>query len=272
MTTRAAIVTALLFVLSSAAARAEEPDATPTPGAEATPAAQATPQPEPQADPPEPPPAAAPASTAAPAASRPEPTRRRRIESPKWFSAELGGGALQLQGDVARAVYGDGYEPTFHSRIGVLFFSMLDLGVSADATQITARRLGANDGTRSAELTRLTLLPLSATALIRLDLFRNQPIVPYAGAGYSYLVWSERNPIEDEQVDGDKQGVTLLGGVQILLDWMEPSRAQDLDAWWGVNDTYLTLELSRTTYGDGDDVTGLDLGHLEARAAFLFEF
>ena len=247
-----------------------EPVATPDATPEATPSATPEPVATPAATP-------SPAATAEPAASptpqpAPEEPRPRWIESPKWFSAEMGMGALQLEGDVATQVYGDDYEPAVHGRVGVLLFSILDLGVSADFAQIEARRLGADNGGESAEITRMTLVPLTASAIVRLDFFPNQPIVPYAGAGYSYLVWSERNPIEDDQTDGDKQGVSMLGGVQILLDWMEPGRASDLDSWWGVNDTYLILEASRATYGDSDDVTGLDLGHIEGRAAFLFEF
>lgn len=295
---RLALSAALLAAFATRAlAQEPTPEATPTPAPMADPLDDATPTPEPwatatpSASPILPEPVATPDATpeatpepvASPAetpAAAPSPTPKpaqedappRWIESPKWFSAEMGMGALQLEGDVASEVYGDDYEPAVHSRVGFLLFSILDLGVSADFAQIEARRLGADNGGESAEITRLTLFPLTATAIVRLDFFPNQPIVPYAGAGYSYLVWSERNPIEDDQVDGDKQGVQMLGGVQILLDWMEPSRASDLDSWWGVNDTFLILEVSRTTYGDSNDVTGLDLGHLEGRAAFLFEF
>lgn len=303
---RLALSAALLAAFAtSALAQEPTPEATPTPAPMADPLDDATPTPtpepwatatpsaspilpEPVATPeatPEqtPDPAATPAATPSPVATpaaavspTPKPTPDeplpRWVESAKWFSAEMGMGALQLEGDVASEVYGDDYEPAVHGRVGVLLFSILDLGLSADFAQIEARRLGADNGGESAEITRLTLVPLTATAIVRLDFFPNQPIVPYAGAGYAYLVWSERNPIEDDQIDGDKQGISMLGGVQILLDWMEPSRASDLDSWWGVNDTFLVLEASRTTYGDSDDVTGLDLGHLEGRAAFLFEF
>lgn len=246
------------------------PDAMPTPEAtpEATPTPDATPA---VAATPEATPAATPAPSPSPAPARGDDAPRWK-GSPKWFSAELGAGGLQLEGGIATDVYDDRFEPAVHGRLGLLLFSIVDLGVSADFAQITGRRLGEGSGDASAEISRLTLVPLSANAILRLHIFPNQPLVPYAGAGYAYLVWSERNPIEDDQTDGDKSGVTLFGGVQILLDWLEPGRADDLDNWWGVNDTFLSLEVSRTTYGDSDDVTGLDLGHVEARASFLFEF
>jgi len=254
------------------------PEPSATPDASATP--EATPVVTPEATPwPTVTPIATPGATPSPAATpsvaekkEEENAAPRWTESPKWYSAQLGVGGLKLEGEIASEVYGDTYEPAFHGRLGVLLFSILDLGISADFAQITARRIGADTGGESAEISRLTLVPLSAQAVVRLDFFPNQPLVPYAGAGYAYLVWSERNPIEDDQTDGDKQGVVLLGGLQILLDWMEPGRAGDLDGWWGVNDTFLVLEASRSTYGDSDDVEGLDLGHVEGRVAFLFEF
>jgi opacity protein-like surface antigen len=273
-------------MLTGPIALAQSPmeDLAPTPTPAATPAPSPSPSPlftDPTPVEPTPTPAATATATATPAAAAsptPKPEPRWKTlppyprESGKWFSAELGGAGLQLEGDIASRVYGDDFEPAFHGRMGVLLFSILDLGLSVDATQISARRVGTGDGTDSAEISRLTLVPIAASAIARLDFFPNQPVVPYAGAGFGYLVWSERNPIEDEQVDGDKQGVVLMAGVQILLDWMEQPRADDLDNWWGVNDTYLALEVARTTYGDSDDQEGLDLGHISARASFLFEF
>ena len=256
---------ALLVVLAPLAALAQEPDVPPTPEPWATMTPMATPEATPEATPSATPdatpeatpvatPEATPEATATPVATpapSPSPTPSvaekketenapsRWRESPKWFSAQFGAGGLQLEGDIASGVYGDTYEPAVHGRLGVLLFSILDLGLSADFAQITGHRQGADTGGTSAEISRLTLLPLSAQAVLRLDFFPSQPIVPYGGAGYAYLVWSERNPIEDDQVDGDKQGVVLIGGVQILLDWMEQGRADDLDNWWGVNDTFL---------------------------------
>ncbi len=195
-------------------------------------------------------------------------------ETPKWFSAELGFGAATPFGNLVQEIYGDrGLHPMWHGRFGLLLFSVFDLGLSADFAQITGRRIGVLEGERSAEYSRLTLAPFTATAIARLDLLPHQPVVPYAGAGVGYLVWSERNPIEDEQVDGDKYGWTWLAGAQILLDELEPARADDLDGWWGVNDTYLTLEYSRVDYnrlGKGRD--GLNLNHWVVRASFLFEY
>ena len=199
--------------------------------------------------------------------------RTANAETPKWFSAEIGAGGMQMTGTAVKDVYGSKNEPAFHMRGGVLIKSILDIGCGGDFAQITGHRVGTVGGASSAETSRLTLGPMFGTALVRLDVLRNQWVVPYAGGGVAYLVWSERNPASNKQVDGDKYGWTAVGGLQILLDTFEPARAADVDSYSGINDTFLTLEISRTDYDRlGRGPTGLDLSHWTGRAAFLFEF
>lgn len=197
-----------------------------------------------------------------------------KSESPKWGSAELGGGSLTPTGSDVETVYGtDKREPVIHARAGVLLFSILDLGVAADGAQFNGHRVGTVGGQTSAEISRLTLIPISATGILRLDFFHHQPVVPFVGAGPAYVVWQERDPIDDKDVSGDKYGWTALGGLSISLRPLEPGRAADLDSWWGVNETFLNLEVSKTSYDRfGRGVDGLDLGHWSARASFMFEY
>ena len=198
---------------------------------------------------------------------------RAHAESPKWFSAELGGGGVQLISPTVRTVYGSRNQPAFHARVGVLVKSILDVGVGGDFTQITGKRVGVVSGGQSAEPSQLTLAPLYGTALLRLDFFHNQPIVPYGGGGIAYLVWGERDLYANKSITGDKYGWTAVGGLQILLDNFEPGRAADLDSWDGVNDTFLNLEVSRTEYDRlGKGQTGLELSHWTGRATIMFEF
>lgn len=194
-------------------------------------------------------------------------------ESSKWFSTELGGGGMRMTGQNVKTVYGTKDQPTFHMRAGVLIKSILDIGVGGDFTQVNGKRVGTVGGGTSAEPTQLTLGPMAGTALLRLDFFHNQPVVPYGGGGVAYMVWGERDRLAGKNITGDKYGWTAVGGLAILLDNFEPARAADLDSYSGVNDTFLTFEVSRTEYdrlGKGQE--GLDLAHWAARASFLFEF
>ena len=194
-------------------------------------------------------------------------------ESSKWFSAELGAGGVRMTGDNVKTVYGKKDQPVIHARAGVLIKSILDIGIGGDFTQITGKRVGTVGGGTSAEPTQLTLGPMTGTGLIRLDIFHNQPVVPYFGGGVSYLVWGERDRLGGKNITGDKYGWTGVGGLAILLDTFEPSRAADLDSYDGINDTFLTLEVSRTEYDRlGKGSQGLDLSHWSGRASILFEF
>ena len=127
-------------------------------------------------------------------------------ESSKWFSAELGAGGVRMTGDNVKTVYGKKDQPVIHARAGVLIKSILDIGIGGDFTQITGKRVGTVGGGTSAEPTQLTLGPMTGTGLIRLDIFHNQPVVPYLGGGISYLVWGERDRLGGKNITGDKYG------------------------------------------------------------------
>jgi len=210
-----------------------------------------------------------------PPAQPAEPTPAPPSESPRYGTFEIGGGALTPTGSDVQTIYGSGvHSAAFHMRGSWLPFErFVDLGLSADLTQMNGERTGLAGGGQSAEGTELTLAPFAATAALRLEVFRDQPLVPYGGAGLAYLIWGERDTFTGANVSGDKYGWTAFGGASVLLDWIEPGRARDLDGWYGINHTYLNLELAETRYDRlGKGVVGLDLSHWEARAAFMFLF
>lgn len=205
-------------------------------------------------------------------AEAPMPPARVIKDSPKWASFEVGGGVLQPTGSDVKAVYTDKQQAHFHVRGGVLLASILDVGIGADFAQISGHRVGLS-GATSAELTRLTLAPIDATGIVRLDFFHHQPLVPYGGAGIAYCLWQERDIVADHNVSGDKWGWTALGGLMINLGALAPNEQHDMDAWYGINDTFLTVEYQMHEYDRlGAGVEGLDLSHWDARASFLFEF
>lgn len=126
----------------------------------------------------------------------------------------------------------------------------LDAGlglVRKEGTQVVVDSLEASD-----DITKLTLLPLSLSATARLDLFDGQPIVPYGSFGLDYYLWRERlgelstdTMFDIDHVGGDKLGYHYALGANILLDWMEPDRADAVAARWGIHDSYLTVDWRR---------------------------
>ena len=109
------------------------------------------------------------------------------------------------------------------------------------------------------EKSGLQVFPLSLGVFYRLDypaLRWGVPLVPYAEATLRYIPYRFANSAAN--VKGGKRGYGFTGGVQLMLDFLEPSMARSLDSDLGVNHTYLFAEYTRTevnNFGKG----GLDL-------------
>ena len=84
----------------------------------------------------------------------------------------------------------------------------------------------------------------SSEQSLRLDMFEDQVLVPFATAGLDYWVWQEKwtNGTVEEQVSGGKMGYHYSFGGQILLDRFDEASASLLEVRRGVKDTYLSVE------------------------------
>ena len=102
----------------------------------------------------------------------------------------------------------------------------------------------------------LQAIPLSVNGVFRLDVFREQPLVPYVTAGGDYWLWRERWDVDREEGTTDQLGGGKLGyhwavGGEILLDIFDRERASRIEARRGVDDSYLTVEYRQQQVGDG---------------------
>lgn len=187
-------------------------------------------------------------------------------ESPKWATFQLGGGVYLPDNDLIKDVYGD-VNAAGDLRVSALLFSILDVGASVGFQQWSGHGVGTSDGSESDDLFRLTTIPITATALARIDILKEQPVVPYAGGGFVFVDYNERDVYADQTTRGNDTGVVAIGGLMILLDMLEPGRAADADRYWGVNDFYLDLQASRFIFDD----KGLDLSGWRFTANVMFE-
>lgn len=114
------------------------------------------------------------------------------------------------------------------------------------------------DGSASDESDRLTIIPLTAGATVRLDILREQPLVPYASAGVDYWMWRDKweDSTGDDTLTGGKYGWHYALGGQMLLDLFEPDRASAVQARAGIDDAYITVEWRNQVIGAYED--GLD--------------
>ena len=113
----------------------------------------------------------------------------------------------------------------------------------------------------------------------RLHFVDEQVLVPYASYGRDWIVWSEKTEISEgvmEGVSGVKYGWHWAAGLSIMLDIFDFSRASLLEATYGINDTYLTIEYREQTIdkgsrvSDGEDQLSFSGRMITATAEFDF--
>lgn len=105
--------------------------------------------------------------------------------------------------------------------------------------------LWGEDGSQAqAQADRLTAIPVTASVTARLDVLREQPIVPTATIGGDYWLWRERydDGTDKSQVGGGKMGWHYGFGAQLLLDVFDRKQASLVEARAGIRDSYLVGE------------------------------
>ena len=125
-------------------------------------------------------------------------------------------------------------------------------------------------GQQTIEQQKIKLFPLQAYFIYRLILDEDQLFVPYAGGGYSQFFYQQSLEGE-ETVKGSQAGYHVRMGLQLLLDWFDPSAANSFDLDLGVKNSYLALEAQYSRVDDfGSDPA--DLGGWSYLGSLLFEF
>lgn len=161
-------------------------------------------------------------------------------------------------------------------------------GTAAVALQVgyfreTANAFELGTDKRSADETSLTLIPTALSLVYRFDVAARRwgiPLVPYAKAGLSYTMWtisdSNGNVARADMTSGRGRGGTpgwqAAAGLSLMLDFLDPGSARELDSGSGVNHTYLFFELAHFAVdGLGRD-KALNVGDSTWLAGLMFEF
>ncbi|MFO0724511.1 MAG: MXAN_2562 family outer membrane beta-barrel protein [Myxococcota bacterium] len=125
--------------------------------------------------------------------------------------------------------------------------------------QFVGRGYFKTSGTRSLDTSVLNLAPLELTLFYRFDWLSDKtgiPLVPYARGGLVYDLWWVTNgtgdiarvtgatAADDVIARGGKFGATGKVGVAILLNFLEPEAARNLNETTGIRGTYVFGELS----------------------------
>jgi hypothetical protein len=158
------------------------------------------------------------------------------------------------------------YQPLHHKYIG-----NLGIGLSGGFYRKMGKAL-KEDGTQSAQEIALMILPASADITYRMELWADQPVVPYAGAGLDYWYFSETKQGSSDSVSGAKKGWHWRAGGELLLDVFDERSAGALDSNWGINNTYIFGEYRSIKVNNFGSGTGFDFSDNTWFAGLLFEY
>ncbi len=192
-----------------------------------------------------------------------------RAESPRWGSFELQFGTYRPDVDSEFKGSATPFQDVFGSSRGWLVkgavsrslftgFGTLDAGLGLGFTQKTGRGLLAS-GAPSGDKTSLRIVPLSLGLTYRFDPFAAVvPLVPYGRVALERWHWWVTNGGGGTATlvgggpsgEGATNGWSAAAGVALLLDFLDPALAREMDRDTGINHTYLFLEAARYRVDD----------------------
>lgn len=215
-------------------------------------------------------------------------------ESPRSVMVEVHGGPFQPQVD-EQFTNATPYKDTFGDESMFMFGFHVDYQLWQDHGALAVGgglRIGWVDGnalnddnTASEDETALNLMPINASVTYRWDwaaIEHGIPLVPYVKAGLTYAFWWVTDGKDDtasvttdsgeaQSGSGGTVGWHAGGGIQLLLDALEPTMATSFDNEMGVNNSYIFFEFLYTELNDFGSSKSLNLGDAAFSLGLMFE-
>jgi hypothetical protein len=175
----------------------------------------------------------------------------RKIESPERFFLELKGGPYKLfSGEYYEDVFGGDSGPLFAAQLEGIVFRLprilyLTAGGGIGTMSFAAPAL-SESGDPTSEETTLRLIPITASATLRVDVLPRRlriPVIIAGRIGWRWTQW-DTNTGKVDDAAGWSIGPTFTGQLALDLDSFEPGGARALDEEWGINHTFLLAEIT----------------------------
>ena len=189
---------------------------------------------------------------------------RPRGESPERFDWQLHIGPYTpyVGSDAFSQIFGGDGGPMVAMELDghivrIPYVGVLGVGVRGGWARYRARACGMTpDGAldcdnRSDEREKFTLLPLSIMAILKVDVLAREfdfPLVITGKLGLDTIFWRSRRG-GDSQGSGRSLGLRWGVMFALELDFIEPRAARRLDEDWGINHSYLFMELYGSLMG-----------------------
>lgn len=211
-------------------------------------------------------------------------------ESPQEWAFELRFG--RYLPNVDDGVAGTPFESTFGNGnrylvgfevdwqlLRIPYFGSIGPGVGWGYTKMTARApLASGDGL-SEQDTSLTLMPMYAVGVARVDVFARElqiPVVPYGKLGFGYALWwagdGDGTARDDSGTLGRDASIgwQFALGAMLHLDPLDRASALEMDTDTGVNNSYIFVEWYYSDL-DGFDGSDMQVGTSTWMAGLAFE-
>jgi hypothetical protein len=204
--------------------------------------------------------------------------------SPRWGSVDLGFGQYTPEIDSeafpnsAAPVPPGPYELMFGKKPGWMFsatvsyslfarFGTWDIGFKTGYWEKSAPGLTSNPGSatgfsQTGANTALKIVPTSAVVTYRFDWpvdRYNIPIAPYGRFAFERYNWWITRGTGGTVEKGATMGWSAAGGLDLLIDWIDPQLAREFDHESGVNHTYLFFEVQTGKIDDFGSSKSWDL-------------
>lgn len=195
------------------------------------------------------------------------------LDRPNW-SLEIKGGYFYPEIDNWKTFYGQERTGHYAGSLAYKLFQQVEAGIELgyikDQGQGYAPLNSQLFGTQVLSgRAKYEVAPVNVFILFRGVFRETQWLVPYAGGGYTRMLY--RETIEGQgTVRGSVNGYHGRAGLQLLLDDIDTGAANNLYLDYGIYHTYLFVEMEMTKATVGS--SSLDLGGKSYLAGFLFEF
>lgn len=130
-------------------------------------------------------------------------------------------------------------------------------------------------GLPTTERTALKMVPTELSATWRADLIWerwNVPFVPYARLALQRYNWWITGPSGATTKSGATNGFSYGGGLGLVLNFLDPMLARELDADAGINTTMLVVDVAQTKVDDFGATKSFDLSDSQTTITFGLAF
>ncbi|GFO53134.1 hypothetical protein GMSM_01410 [Geomonas sp. Red276] len=191
-------------------------------------------------------------------------------ERPHWSLEFKGGVQFPDAGDWSR-FYGNSYFGEYGGAVAYKVSRNIEVGVESTYGRAKGRGQMTQHALPGGNVT-WQQVPVNVFVLVRGVFDEQQWLVPYLGGGYTRMFY--RADIEGQgRTEGSVDGFHARGGLQFLMDRLEPEPARNLCRDFGIAHTYFFTE-ARYTRAMADTTSGgsVNIGGTSCLGGLLFEF